>query len=180
MQEPTAEFVTVGTEAKNVGLGWMILPGGVLFHGGGGPGVQSSLYAHPASGRAAALLTNCDKGSRLVSEFLDPIVRTWTGLPAAAASRRIEVGDPGPYVGTYENNADRYVISADIAGLALRTYDKLNTYDNSNQERPVTLLFPVGNDTFENASRAVRFVRPDGTGKFRFLASWDRLLARTA
>jgi hypothetical protein len=115
-----------------------------------------------------------------VSEFLDPIVRTWTGLPAPAASRRIEVGDTSPYVGTYENNADRYVVSPDAAGLAIRTYDKLATYDNSNQERPAMLLFPVGNDTFENASRAVRFVRTDGTGRFRFLASWDRLLARTS
>jgi hypothetical protein len=186
MMTPTAEFVPIGSYAEKIGLGWMILPGGVLSHDGGGPGVRSSLFAHPATGRAVALLTNCDKGSLLTSEFLDPIVRSWTGVKAPGPSRRIGTVDLAPYVGTYENNADRYVISAIDGGLALRTYDKLSTFDNSNQARPATLLFPVGSDTFEGkdgrvgaADWAIRFIRPDMSGNMHFLASWSRLLART-
>src|SRR5262249_44612454 len=59
MAKETTRFISPLT--WRVGLGWMILPGGVLYHGGGGPGVSSVLYAHPESGRAFALLTNCSK-----------------------------------------------------------------------------------------------------------------------
>ncbi len=186
MMTPTAEFVTVGGHSEKIGLGWMIQPGGVLNHGGGGPGVRSELYAHPATGRVLALLTNCDKGSALTPAFLEPIIRSWTGIAPLPASRRIRAVDTRPYIGTYENNADRYVVTATKDGIDMRTYDKLSTFDNSDQEKPAKLLFPVGNDTFEGADGragasdwAIRFVRPDKAGKMRFLASWGRLLVRT-
>lgn len=186
MMTPTAEFVPVGSYSEKIGLGWMIRPGGVLTHGGGGPGVRSELFAHPATGRVLALLTNCDKGGALTPAFLDPIIMSWTGIAAAPPSRRIRRVDTRPYLGTYENNADRYVVTAINGGLAMRTYDKLSTFDNSDQERPAKILFPVGNDTFEGTDArpgaeawAIRFVRPDQAGKMHFLASWGRLLART-
>lgn len=184
MMEPTAEFVSIGASSLKVGLGWMISPGGVLGHGGGGPGVRSQLYAHPASGRAMALLTNCDRGEALKRAFLDPILESWTGLKASRPHRLNGAVDPEPYQGSYENNADRYVVTAREGGLALSTLDKLSTFDNSKQQRPATALYPVGNDTFEGISAsgsevAIRFVRPDARGQMRFLASGDRLLARS-
>jgi CubicO group peptidase (beta-lactamase class C family) len=186
MMTPSAEYVRVGRTVDKVGLGWGIRPGGVVSHGGGGPGVRSTLVAHPASGRAVALLTNCDKGDVLAATFLDPIVESWTGIKAHEPLRRLTTAvNPSPYVGTYENNADRYIIAARDGALSLRTYDKMSTYDNSNQDRPDTALYFVGDDTFEGKSRTpggsditMRFVRPGVGGKMRFLANGGRLLAR--
>lgn len=185
MLRETAEFVAVGSSFEKVGLGWIILPSDVLGHGGGGPGVRSQVYAHPASGRVAVLLTNCDKGDALITAFLDPIVESWTGIKAAEPPRRISPVDPAPYLGIYENNVDRYIILAHDGGLALRTVDKLSTYDNSNQPMPDTMLEPVGDDTFRGIRPAtgtpamlIRFVRPASDGKMRFLASDERLLKR--
>jgi hypothetical protein len=49
------------------------------------------------------------------------------------------------------------------------------------------MLHPVGDDTFEvgdtdpgRERRLIRFVRPDAGGRMRYLASWERLLARVA
>jgi CubicO group peptidase (beta-lactamase class C family) len=185
MMEPTAEFVPIGASADKVGLGWMILPGDVVGHGGGGPGVRANLFAHPASGRAVALLTNCDKGAALISAFLDPILQSWTGIKPSIPQTTIGPVDPAPYVGIYENNVDRYIISSIDGGLALRIIDKIGTFDNSDQEVPATSLFPVGNDTFEGkagrpggADMAIRFVRPGPDGQMKFLATAFHLLAR--
>ncbi len=182
----TSDYVSMGTESHGYGLGWSIQPGGLVSHGGGGPGVRSMLVAHPASGRVAALLTNCDRGDALMDAFLDPITRGWTGLkpppPLRRSSKRI---DPARYVGTYENNADRYVIAAEAGGLALRTYDKIGTYDNSDMDKPALPLASMGNDLFERPSPLagvrpdlLRFVKPGLDGKARFLADGGRLLAR--
>jgi CubicO group peptidase (beta-lactamase class C family) len=188
MTRPTAQFVPIGNEVTKVGLGWMIVPGGVLNHGGGGPGVSSQIYADPKSGRVAALLTNCDRGDALHARFLEPIVRSWTGLKPVPLQRQPGPVDAKPYAGTYESNADRYVIVPHEGALAMRTQDLIDTYDNSAGEGgPLTALYPVGNDTFQGdpdsrggSGRIVRFVRPDAQGKMRFLASWDRLLARVS
>jgi len=189
MIEPTASFVQIGPTPVKVGLGWMIYPGGVVGHGGGGPGVSSQLYAHPASGRAVALLTNCDKGEALTTAYLAPILESWTGLKCEklASKRKKGPWDPSPYVGTYENNADRYFVAVQDDALALRTQDKLATYDNTKEETAATLLYPVGSDTFAVAAAGtapthgpIRFVRPGADGKMRFLASGERLLARSS
>lgn len=182
----TSEYVEMGTEAHGYGLGWTIQRGGLVSHGGGGPGVRAMLVAHPESGRVAALLTNCDRGDALMDAFLDPITRAWTGLkappPLRRSSKRV---DTARYVGTYENNADRYVVAADAGGLALRTYDKIGTYDNSDMDKPALPLVSMGNDLFERPSPFVgvkpgllRFVKPGSDGKARFLADGGRLLAR--
>jgi CubicO group peptidase (beta-lactamase class C family) len=189
MIEPTAEFVQIGPTPVKVGLGWMIYPGGVVGHGGGGPGVSSQLYADPASGRAVALLTNCDKGDALTTAFLQPILESWTGLKTLKLRSKRQPGawDPRPYVGTYENNADRYFVSVQGDALALHTQDKLASYDNSNEDIAAKLFYPVGSDTFAipetgatPAHGPIRFVRPRADGKMLFLASGERLLARSS
>lgn len=186
MLTKTAEAVRIGPEFEAYGLGWAIRPGGVVSHGGGGPGIRAMLVAHPASGRAAALLTNCDRGDALIEAFLDPITRSWTGLPKPAPLRPSnQPVVPSRYVGTYENNADRFVITAEGKGLMLRTYDKIGTYDNSSLERPAYPLRAMGDDIFERPARygggkpmLMRFVRRDTDGRMRFLADGGRLLAR--
>jgi CubicO group peptidase (beta-lactamase class C family) len=187
MMRPTAEFVAVGGPTTKVGLGWMIETGDVLEHGGSGPGVHSQLYAHPASGRVMALLTNCDTGERLQKVFSDPIADSWTGTKPPAPMHRISPVALEPYIGVYETNADQYTVSAAHGMLELRIRDKIDTYDNSTDEHgPAAMLYPVGDDTFEGkdpapggSDIAIRFVRPGSDGRMRFLASWDRLLART-
>lgn len=186
MMEPTAEFVAIGPSVTKVGLGWMVTSGGVVGHGGSGPGVHAQLVAHPDSGRAVALLTNCDKGEALISAVLDPIAESWGAHKPSKRQRQTGPVDPTPYVGTYESNADRYTVTARGGGLTLRTRDLIDTYDSSvNADSPEAALYPVGNDTFEGKDPypggtdiAIRFVRPDSGGRMRFLASWDRLLAR--
>lgn len=186
MMEPTAEFVSVGNTVTKVGLGWMIDPGGVVEHGGGGPGVRSQLYAHPSSERVMALLTNCDKGDDLQTAFAEPIVRSWTGIKPSKPHRQNGSLEPKPYVGIYEDNVDRYIVSARNGGLTLRTRDKIDTFGNSTgADSAASDLHPLGDDTFEGkdpwpggSNITVRFVRPDSGGRMRFLASDYRLLAR--
>src|ERR1700753_401415 len=88
MMQPSAEFVRIGDTVTKVGLGWMIDPGDVVQHGGGGPGVRSQLYAHPPSGRVMVLLTNCDKGEDLQMKFAAPIVQSWTGIRPSKPRRQ--------------------------------------------------------------------------------------------
>ena len=186
MMEPTAEFVPIGNTVTKVGLGWMIDPGDVVQHGGGGPGVRSQLYAHPASGRVMALLTNCDRGEDLQATFSLPIVQSWTGIRPSKPRRQTSPVDPKPYVGVYENNVDRYIVSARDGGLALRMQDKISTFSNSvDGESPASDLYPLGDDTFEGkdpwpggSEITIRFVRPDSSGRMRFVAGEDRLLPR--
>lgn len=186
MMTRTSEYVSMGADSHGYGLGWSIQPGGLVSHGGGGPGVRSMLVAHPATGRVAALLTNCDRGDALMDAFLNPVTRGWTGLkPPAPLQRSNKRIDPARYVGTYENNADRYVIAAAAGGLTLRTYDKIGTYDNSDMEKPALKLASMGDGLFERPSPfagvepgLLRFVKPGPDGKARFLADGGRLLAR--
>lgn len=185
MFQPTASFVPVGGIETSVGLGWMIMPGGLVGHGGSGPGVRSNLFAHPASGRALALLTNCDKGEALRAAFVDPILQSWTGLSPGMSPTRRSVADLEPYLGVYETNADRYTVVAHGGLLSLQVQDKLSTYDNSNQDVPPRIFYPLGDDSFEEGAdrvggqpQTIRFIRPGAGGKMHFLSSGNRLLAR--
>jgi CubicO group peptidase (beta-lactamase class C family) len=187
MARPTAEFVSpVGA----VGLGWMVRAGGLLSHSGGGPGVFSQLYAHPASGRALALLTNCDR-MHLLTASLEPLFGSWTGsraVESAAPDSVSDVSDPAPYEGVYESGLVRAEVIRTGHGLALRMSMKTRIYDNSimQTEAPAIPLRPLGNDTFDAGpalqgfpSTRFRLVRPDAAGRMRFFAMGSRLLART-
>jgi CubicO group peptidase (beta-lactamase class C family) len=184
MMQPTGEFASPRAQ---MGLGWKILSGGVLHHGGGGPGVASLLYAHPASGRAVALLTNCARGIALQPAVLDPILESWTGHRATKPKRLAAPIDPQRYVGTYANNLIRYHVFSHEGELRIRLgangADQGNLYD---VELALTgKLHSVGDDTFESdyATPGVpqdefRFVEPDSAGRMRFLAFGYRLLKR--
>ena len=186
MATPSAAFAPIGAWADEVGLGWMIQPGGVLSHGGSGPGVRSKLYAHPPSGRAMALLTNSDNGDQLIETFMDPIMRSWTGISPVEPPVDGRPVNLAPYVGVYEDIADRYRVDREADGLALRTADKFLTYDNSSDDKPPFFLEPIGNDTFRARAdtppadqRTIRFLRPRPDGKMQFVSSWGKLMARS-
>jgi CubicO group peptidase (beta-lactamase class C family) len=187
MTKPTAALVLpVG---RHVGLGWMILPGGVLNHSGGGPGVYSQLCAHPPSGRVLALLRNCDKGPSLDAVITNPIVDSWTGIKSPALPPRQSGSfDPKPYEGVYELSPLRAEVLARDAGLVLRFSWGARIYDNSvlADEAPAILLHPLGDHAFEVegailpqvATTEVRFV-PGPDGRMRFFAPLAaHLLAR--
>lgn len=185
MVEPTAAIVQPA--GRHWGLGWVLLPGGVLFHPGGGPGVCSALYAHPVSGHVLALLTNCDRWDALKPAILDPILESWTGIKERTRERQSTPVDPKPYEGVYENNVFRAEVVSRNSGLALRMIVKARVYDNLSVEaRSATTLNPLGNDTFEGTAvlpgfpnEAFQFVHPDSRGRMQMLAFMFRLLART-
>lgn len=192
MATPTAEMVQPA--GAHWGLGWMLLPGGLLYHSGGGPGVSSMLYAHPASGRALALLTNSDRGGLLEPTIVNPILESWTGaqpiaifgLPAGAKRQENPV-DPAPYVGTYEGVFQRMEVFSRDGNLVLRVFPKTLHYDNTPpQGFPEVTLYPLGDHTFEGASwvpgfpsAAWKFVRPDGSGRMQALSLAVMLMIRT-
>jgi CubicO group peptidase (beta-lactamase class C family) len=185
MAQPTAEFLCpVG---RQVGLGWLIMQGGVLTHSGGGRGVNSMLFAHPASGRALALLTNCDRGFDLRPSFVDPILESWTGQKVPVPQRRAGAIDSRPYEGVYENNLTRVEVFSRPDGLALRLGTNGQQMGDLFDIAPswTGTLYSLGDHLFEAefaspgapARMEVRFDRPDAHGRMRFLATGARLLA---
>jgi CubicO group peptidase (beta-lactamase class C family) len=190
MSRPTVRFFQPAD--WHIGLGWMILPGGVLHHAGGGRGVISLLYAHPGSGRAVALLTNCDRGLVLRPRVLDPILESWTGSKANAPARQSTVPDPAPYAGVYQNNVFRYEVQVHDGGLLLRAgtaAEKMGQLFDA-APAPAVALHPLGNHLFEPGSMPaglsssaaelyhLRFVEPDAHGRMKFLSFGTRVLAR--
>jgi CubicO group peptidase (beta-lactamase class C family) len=174
------------------GLGWMIMPGGVLHHAGGGPGVYSVLYAHPSSGRVVALLMNSSGGDGIVRRFLDPILKSWTGLEKRALERVSTPVQVARYEGTYEGNLTRFEVSSQDGALGLRVIRKVFVTDNSPMapDGPTLPLYPVGDEIFKVAAGQgahpafenfeVRFLHPDATGRMRYLGSPPMLLPRTS
>ena len=182
----TAAFA--GLPDMRVGLGWLLLPGGVLTHGSGGPGVRSVLYAHPGSGRVVVLLTNCDKYGPLQTAVIDPILESWTGIKKRIQARENGSVESKPYEGVYENNIQRLKVFCRDAGLYLRLSTSERLHDNSpiGDEQPATRLYPLGNHAFEAEAKThglmnfdVRFVQPAPDGRMQFLALGVFLLRRT-
>jgi CubicO group peptidase (beta-lactamase class C family) len=188
MTEPCG---TLAAPAYQVGLGWMIGPGGVLTHTGVGPGVYSMLFADPQSDRVVVLLTNCDRGNVLRPAIVEPILESWTGIPQRVVRPECDTVNPWPYEGVFENNLQRTEVLVRDTGLAMRVKLKMNLYDNSPygrsaNERSPSTLYPLGNDVFEadpllpgGAKVELKFVQPRTDGRMRYLGMGYRLLART-
>jgi CubicO group peptidase (beta-lactamase class C family) len=194
MGTPVGIFTPLPSWSMEAGLGWMILPGGVLHHSGGGPGVYSQLYVHPASGRALVLLTNSETGWLLDRILVEPIIESWTGMSRLPQpERRTEKLDPVPYQGTFENIMTRVVIRAEGNGLVMQMSERpgtrryAETPSIENDAVASAFLFPLGDHAFEAESTsdalprlAFRFIRPDDRGRMQFLSYFKvGLLART-
>ncbi len=185
MQQRTADVIEPADWGW--GLGWMLLPGGIVSHGGGGPGVNSILYLHPESGRAAAMLTNSDQGAALYTAFLGPILQNWTGQTAATAapaSGAPVTVDPAPYVGRYQNNMVTIEIVELDGGLGIRVAFGAKMYDNQSTEMtPPSPLQALGNHAFLDQRQSamggtVRFTAPDASGKCQAIGSHVHLYVR--
>lgn len=187
MATQTGSFAAPANRAA--GLGWMIAPGGVLTHGGVGPGVNSVLYAHPASGRVASLLTNSDRGAVLAAAVMDPIVESWTGIRRAPIEPTPDAIDAKLYAGAYESNLQRIEVFPRDGQLLMRASLKVDLYDNSPygaaRTKPLCKLSPMGEHAFlaepllpGGPRPDLKFVERDARGQMRFLGIGYRLLAR--
>jgi CubicO group peptidase (beta-lactamase class C family) len=191
MRTPTAAIIQPA--GWHWGLGWLLLPNGLLFHSGGGPGVASVLYAHPQSGRVVALLTNCDRGHALRPAIVEPLLREWTGHELGAQTTHAApppaLLDPSPYLGIFENHLIRAEIVPATRGLTLRLSTKSRTYDNSPVNARSYALAHVAPHVFEGpaipgipgSSRTeFRFASADARGRMGALGFMVHLLMRTA
>lgn len=168
-----------------IGLGWMILPGGVLFHGGGGPGVNSALYADPASGRAFALLTNCSKYGAFDATLVDPLLASWgsTVEPLAPVAGTV---DMAAYEGRYDNQLMRFDIFRDGEQLCARMAPKQDLYETDIANAPVFQLTRAGEHLFQMSMNGVphpfplAFVNPDAGGKMQRLGAMVRIFNRVS
>ncbi|HEY0686145.1 MAG TPA: serine hydrolase domain-containing protein [Steroidobacter sp.] len=185
MAQKTAAFVPMSSPT-DIGLGWWLLPGGVLSHAGGGRGVHARLYAHPASGRAMALLMNSPGAMQVVESFMDPIVATWTGIKPQKRQPMSGPADPRPYIGVYENNLTHVEVIAHEGGLGARFGAKIDGLQNVNKSAPPSKLIPMGDDLFEAAvipgspNLELKFVQPGSDGRMRYASAFMRLYPRTA
>jgi len=183
MATETTRFVS--PETWRVGLGWMILPSGVLFHGGGGPGVNSILYAHPQSGRAFALLTNCSKHGPFDATLIEPILASWGAAsePAAPIEGPFETA---PYLGSFENQTYRFDVFQEGDRLLARMAARLNFYETDTARAPVFELKRLGGDLFQMnldgaaTTFSLAFVNPDATGKMQRIGAMARIFNRVA
>lgn len=188
MAQASAEFVS---PCNRIGLGWMIRPDGVLTHGGAGPGVNSFLFAEPGGGRVLALLTNCDRGAVLLPEVVDPILELWTGRKVAEPVQIPDTMDVVDYAGIYESNTDQVSVVAENGEIFFRNAMKFLIYDNSvllssMDSLPRRRLTPCAVDEFrapsllpEGPETILKFVKPEGEKKARYLAMDFRLYLRT-
>ncbi|MHC6227109.1 serine hydrolase domain-containing protein [Pseudomonas sp. X10] len=181
MAKETTGFISPHT--WRVGLGWMLLSGGVLFHGGGGPGVSSALYAHPETGRAFALLTNCSKYGAFDAKLIDPILESW-GATADPLTPIEGAFDTAAYEGSFENQLFRFDVYREGDQLLARMVARQDLYETDNAEAPVFELKRVGDHLFQMNLNGVAhpfplaFVNPDATGKMLRLGSMARIFNR--
>lgn len=183
MATETTGFISPDT--WRVGLGWMMAPGGVLFHGGGGPGVVSALYAHPESGRAFALLTNCSKNGVFDAPLVEPILESWGAAVAPQAPIDGEI-DTAPYEGSYENQTYRFDVFRDGGRLLARMAARVDFYETDNARAPVFALAPLGDHRFQISLDGtvlpfpLAFVNPDAGGRMQRLGAMARIFNRVA
>ena len=167
MQRATADVVE--PKILKWGLGWQILPGGLLGHGGGGPGVASQFYIHPATGKAVVILTNCDTGGGVAAKVVMPLLADWTegAFPATPPEPATDLmpTDLSPYLGDYRNNSINVQIVAQAGGLAARMGAATRFYDNTSTElSPALPLTPLSDGAFSAGPQMIRFMSPDASG----------------
>jgi CubicO group peptidase (beta-lactamase class C family) len=184
MRMPTAKMVQPA--GWSWGLSWMLMPGGLLSHSGGGPGICSSLYAHPETGRALVLLTNCDRWEALKPSVIAPILRTWTPEIDCQVERDVPIADIELYAGVYENQMLSIEVLSHDGGLQLRTRFKMRAHElESLTSYPAVPLHPLGDDTFVATqwlpgmpATHFQFVDRDSTGHTQNLGFMYRLMSR--
>ncbi|MDY0747622.1 serine hydrolase domain-containing protein [Paucibacter sp. R3-3] len=181
MATETTRFIS--PPAWRVGLGWMMLAGGVVFHGGGGPGVSSLLYAHPESGRAFALLTNCSKLGVFDTRLVEPILESW-GAATTPLTPMDRPFDASFYEGSFENQIYRFEVRVEDGHLLARMLTKQDIYETDSAQARIFQLTRVGDHLFTMSLNGtalpfpLAFVKPDVTGKMQQLGALARIFNR--
>jgi CubicO group peptidase (beta-lactamase class C family) len=199
MQEMTVDNRGKGyTYTDGMGLGWMLLEGGALYHGGGGPGIVAVLYAAPKRACAVAILTNAAHGLGVINDLLSP----WLGdlgltQPVGALNARLPAEpvriDSSRYEGVYEDLMHRYRVVALQGELALSKQSRFAGYEYvSTEPAPAVRLAALDDSSFlldsssaadsgsSAASRLFTFRGQDDTGHMRYLGNGLRLYPRVA
>jgi CubicO group peptidase (beta-lactamase class C family) len=193
MQQVTVDNRGKGYTYLDMGLGWMVSDEGLLHHAGGGPGIVSVLYAHPAHDFAAAILTNAEYGLSLVNELLAPWIEELGNtepLGVIEPSPPIEL-DRDRYVGVYEETMVRFSVSRTMDGLALSRQARVAYADYASSEpTPSVPLIPLGHEQFlldargdyrlPEGSRVFTFRNPDAGGRMQHLGNVMRLYKRVS
>jgi len=172
------------------GIGWLLLGGDLVHHGGGGPGVLSWAVAHPESGTAAVVLTNADKGFAVAKDVMRPFFESRLGYapfppPKPAPETQF---DPSLYVGDYENCSVIHTIEARDERLFWSAQAKAQFYDSSPLEKSAEKpLIPLGNDYFLTETPAgepyatavsIGFAAPGERGRMEYVIQNFRLHRR--
>ncbi len=186
MRTKTASYK--GPGFADFGLGWMLTEKGVVSHSGGGPGILSGLFAHPASNTAVAVLTNAAHGNLVVNAIASPLLEAVAGIaPLGSAMAELVKQatdasvEPKPYAGQYEGASTVVRIIPHGSGIALTSRSKFMVYDSSNlAESPPLPLRPIGEGRFALGQTALGFVNPLFDGRMGHLAMSGRLLKRVS
>ena len=170
MRDPIAPVT--GPATFDCGIAWQRL-GGLLHHGGGGPGIISLLVTHPASNTAVVVLTNADYGVGAVSDLVKPFVKTRLGIdtfpdpPKPSSDSKI---DTARYVGVYENSSVVHEVTATAGGLSWTAYGRASYDAGSRSEHlPAQTLVPAGDDRFLAGPSLIKFFEPMKSGAMRYL-----------
>ncbi|NIJ39378.1 CubicO group peptidase (beta-lactamase class C family) [Sphingopyxis panaciterrae] len=181
MATETARFASPAT--WRVGLGWLLLPGGVLSHGGGGPGVNSILYAHPESGRTFALLTNCSRHGPFDAPLIEPLLASW-GAAVEPLAPVDGAFDAAAYEGSFQNQIYRFDVFREGGRLSARMVARFAVYETDSARAPIYQLERVGDHLFrmslngEANAFPLAFVDPDANGKMQRMGSMARIFNR--
>jgi hypothetical protein len=139
------------------GIGWMLLGGELVHHGGGGPGIISWFVAHPESQTIVVVLTNAEQGFAAANAVIGPFIEARFGAaPFPTAKPAPEASfDPATYVGVYENFSTTHEISARDGRLFWRPQATARYYDNSPMETSVERpIVPTASGSFITDSSA--------------------------
>jgi CubicO group peptidase (beta-lactamase class C family) len=185
MQRQTATWR--GVAGERFGLGWMVLNKGILGHNGGGPGIQSWLYADPASKTVAAVLTNAAHGLSVVNDITAPLYQSAGAKPFGADASELATHatdasvDPRAYLGVYESVALAYRVVAHEGGIAVRVRLKIRYYDTDTlEESSPAPLRPIRDGHFLAIGRGFfTFLNPAPDGRMQHLATGFRLHKRS-
>jgi CubicO group peptidase (beta-lactamase class C family) len=170
MRQPL--FAVTGPQTFDCTIAWQHL-GGLLHHGGGGPGIISLLVTHPESSTAIVVLTNADYGVSAVADLVRPFVKTRLGIDTFPDPPKATPGlavDAARYVGKYENSSVVHEVTATANGLSWTAYGR-ESYDAGSRAEhlPVQTLIAAGEDRFLAGTSVIKFYEPLASGAMRYL-----------
>jgi len=181
MRQPSGSVT--GPACFDGGIAWMLLPDGLVHHGGGGPGILSWFVAHPSSGTILVILTNGENGFKAINDIVGPFFASRFGIQPFPAPRPVAL-DPGDdlseYAGSYENNTTVHEIHVRDGRLSWNARAKDEYADASPlEERAPIPLVPSENRTFFCDAVSVRFT-PPANGHCEYLIHSYRMHRRIA